>query len=278
MKYALVFISWALLFPALHAIGQQGAKDLMHLQYARAAQNTLDLYLPAQYTTKNPVVIMIHGGAWMMGGNEYTRKTSRDLRDSGFIVANVDYRYVSDSVHGKDLLTDIDSAVLYMQKIASSYHFRNSGYTMAGISAGAHLALLYGYTTRRKIRSIVALCPPTRLDDTGTLAFLQKNNLVRNAELLANAQYRKGEQPDQAFTELSPYAHIKKIPTLLFHSDKDELVPFEQSKFLYGKLQEKKVRSKLVVMKGKGHDAGMNNPDSERLVLSETVNWIKGNN
>ncbi len=278
MKYALVFISWALLFPGIRAMGQQGAKDLMHLQYARAGQNTLDLYLPASYTNKTPVVIMIHGGAWMIGGNEYTRKTSRDLRDSGFIVANVDYRYVSDSVHGKDLLTDIDSAVLYMQKISSSYHFRNSGYVMAGISAGAHLALLYGYTKGRKIRSIGALCPPTRLDDTSTLTFLQKNNLVRNAELLANSRYQKGVQPDKAFTEVSPYAHIKKIPTLLFHGDKDDLVPFEQSKFLYAKLQEKKVRSKLVIMKGKGHDVGMNNPDSEQVVLSETVNWIRGNN
>jgi len=250
----------------------------MHLQYAVAKQNTLDLYLPKTYTEATPVIIVLHGGAWMMGGNEYTDKTAKDLRNRGFVVANVDYRYVNDTVHARGLLMDIDKAVTFVQKKAIEYHFKTNGYHMAGISAGAHLALLYGYTSLKSIKSISALCPPTQLDDPATLAALQKNNLVKNVELLANATYTPGSLPGPRFTTVSPYAHIKAIPTLLFHGDKDDLVPYTQSIFLYEVLQQKKVISKFVAMEGKGHDCGMNQPDSEKVVLDEITKWVEAYN
>ena len=259
---------------AQNAKTAQTSKDLMHLQYATAKQNTLDLFLPKTYTEKTPVIILLHGGAWIMGGNEYTDKTAKDLRDRGFIVANVDYRYVSETVHGKDLLMDIDKAVTFVQKQAKEYHFTTTGYNMSGISAGAHLALLYGYTTAKSIKSIAVLCPPIQLDDPKRLADMQKHNLVKNVELLADATYVLGKQPNSKFTNVSPYAHIKQIPTLLFHGDKDDLVPYAHSVFMYESLQAKGVPSKLVTMTGKGHDCGMNDADSEKQVLDEITNWV----
>lgn len=249
-------------------------KDLMQQRYGKFSQNTLDLYLPKSITPKTPVIIMLHGGAWMMGGNEYTVKTARDLRDRGFVVANVDYRYVNDSVHCKDLLNDIDKAVIFIKNASKSYHFKSSGYHMSGISAGAHLALLYGYTSKQNIKSIAVLCAPTRLDDVAELEFIKNNGLIHNIELLADAKYNTDKDLDKKFTEISPYSHIKPIPTLLFHGDKDELVPYRVAPFMLQKLQAQKIRSKLVTMPGKGHDCGMNQPDSEKMVLDGITNWV----
>jgi len=246
----------------------------MKQRYGKLPQNTLDLYLPKSITQKTPVVIMLHGGAWMMGGNEYTVKTARDLRDRGCVVANVDYRYVNDSVHCKDLLDDINKAVLFMKKASKVYHFKNSGYHMSGISAGAHLALLYGYTSKENIKSIAVLCAPTRLDDNAELEFIKNNGLIHNIELLADAKYISGQKPNQNFTAVSPYANIKPIPTLLFHGDKDDLVPYRVAPFMLQRLQAQKIPSQLVTMKGKGHDCGMNQPDSEKVVLDGIINWI----
>ena len=271
MKNILPLIASLFLFVACDA---QESKDIMHLQYASAKQNTLDLYLPKTITPKTPVVIMLHGGAWMMGGSQYTEKTSKDLRDRGFVVANVDYRYVNDSVNAKDLLRDIDDAVTYVEKQAATYNYSPKGYHMAGISAGAHLALLYGYTTSKNIKSITALCAPSKLDDVAGLGDLQKNNLVTNVELLADANYIPGQKLGTEFTVVSPYAHIKQIPTLLFHGDADNIVPYSQSVFLYEELQKKSVKSKFVTMKSKGHDCGMNQPDSEKKVLDEITKWV----
>lgn len=250
-------------------------KDLMQQQYGKFPQNTLDLYLPKAITSKTPVMIMLHGGAWMMGGNEYTAKTARDLRDRGFVVANVDYRYVNDSVHSKELLNDIDKAVSFIKENSKTYGFKSYGYHMSGISAGAHLALLYGYTTKQDIKSISVLCAPTRLDDISEIEFIKSNGLLHNIELLADSKYIPGENPDQKFTDISPYAHIKPIPTMLFHGDKDDLVPYRVGIFMYGKLQAAKVKSKFITMAGKGHDCGMNQPDSEKLVLDGIEEWVK---
>lgn len=274
MKIIFFLLLNVFLLPVSYAAGHSDPKDLLHLQYAAAKQNTLDLYLPGTYSETTPVIILLHGGAWMMGDNAYTDKTAKDLRNRGFVVANVDYRYVSTTVHCSDLLRDIDKALTFIQNKSSIYHYKHTGYHMAGISAGAHLALLYGYTSHKSIKSIAALCPPTRLDEAETLNILQKSTLLKNVELLADASYIPGNKISRNFTAVSPYAHVKAIPTLLFHGDKDDLVPDAQSKYLYKVLTQKNLVAKFVAMQGKGHDCGMNQPDSEKQVLDEITKWI----
>lgn len=265
-----IFIT-CLLFLYAAATAQQ---DIVNLSYGTRNQNTLDLYLPKNYSPKTAVIIMVHGGAWMLGGKEYTTKTAKDLRNRGFVVANIDHRYVSESVHCKDLLADIDNAIAYMQKAAKKYNFSNEGYHMAGISAGSHLSLLYGYTKSRDIKSVSVLCSPTQLDTPEILTELNNKGLLNNVELLADAKYSGGQAVDRKFTMVSPYAQVKQVPTLLFHGDADTLVPYQQSELLYNVLQDKKIISKFITMPGKGHDCGMNDADTEKQVLDEISNWV----
>jgi acetyl esterase/lipase len=221
--------------------------------------------------------MMLHGGAWSLGGKEYTDKTARDLRDRGFVVANVDYRYVSEKVHGKDLLDDIGNAEKYMREISSQYGFSAKGYHFSGISAGAHLAMLYDYTRNSGVKSLAVLCGPTQFDTQENKKHIEKMQLAQVVERLADSKYGDGK-PGAAFTKISPYAQIKKIPTLLFHGDKDELVLYPQATFMIGKLQQAKVESRLITMEGKGHDCGMNQADSEKLVLDNIENWVRKHN
>jgi acetyl esterase/lipase len=275
MKNLFAILITFFLLQSFTAHSQTGPKDLVNLQYAADKQNILSLYLPKTYTEATPVIILLHGGGWVHGDLNDFKKTAEDLRNRGFIVANTDYRYVSDSVHCRELLLDIDKAVTFVQKSAKQYHFKGNGYHLAGISAGAHLALLYGYTSLKSIKSIVALCPVTQLDDAGLLAAAQKMNLVKNVELLANAAYTEGKALSAKFTTVSPYAHVKQVPTLLFHGDKDEYVPYTQSAFLYEVLKQKKVPSKFVTMQGQGHSCGMNEPATEKQILDEIVKWVE---
>lgn len=255
----------------------QNTSDILNLPYGKNKQQTLDLFLPKTFDTKTPVLIMLHGGAWSMGGKEYTNKTSKDLRDKGFVVANVDYRYVDANTHSKELLEDIDNAIAYLEEKGKEKGFSTAKINMAGISAGAHLALLYGYTTTRTIKSISALCAPSKFDDNKTFAHIQQLGLVDTISLLADDTYAAGEKFSTKIAAVSPYNKVKAIPTLLVHGTKDDLVDYQQSVDLYNLLQKKKVKSKLVTMDGKGHDVGMNQPESEEKVLSEITNWIKAN-
>ena len=218
----------------------QHQEDLINLMYGKNKQQTFDLFLPKTYTTSTPVLVMLHGGAWSMGGKEYTDKTSKDLRNRGFIVANIDYRYVSETVHAKDLLQDIDSAVVYLQEIAAEKGFNTGQFNIAGISAGAHLALLYAYTSNRNIKSISALCAPSKFDDAKTFKHIEKLGLVKTISFLADDTYSANKLSSR-FTDISPYQKVKQLPTLLIHGTKDDLVDYQQSADLYKKLQEKKI-------------------------------------
>lgn len=107
---------------------------------------------------------------------------------------------------------------------------------------------------------------------------IANNHLVKNVENLANAKYIPGEKVDMKFTDVSPYAHVKQIPTLLFHGDQDNLVPDDHSKFLFKVLKEKKVISQFIPLAGKGDDCGVNQRDSENMILDKITGWVKNFN
>ncbi|MBD3581469.1 alpha/beta hydrolase [Flavobacterium selenitireducens] len=250
-------------------------QDFRNLKYGEEAQQNLDLFLPVQHDRKTPVVLMLHGGAWSLGGKEYTDKTARDLRDRGFVVANIDYRYVSEKISAKDLLDDIALAETLMRQLSAKHRFASAEYHVSGISAGAHLAMLYAYTRNSGVKSVAVLCGPTQFDTKENQAHIERMQLAAVVEKLANSSYKKDEQPNAAFTAISPYARIKNIPTLLFHGDKDDLVLYSQATVMRNALEKAGVKNELVTMTGKGHDCGMNQPDSEKVVLDKIENWVK---
>lgn len=250
-------------------------QDLRNLKYGEASQQNLDLFLPSKYDAGTPVILMLHGGAWSVGGKEYTDKTARDLRDRGFVVANVDYRYVSDRLSAKDLLDDIGNAEKRMVQLSAKYKFSPANYHFSGISAGAHLAMLYAYTRKSGVKSIAVLCGPTQFDTQENMRHIGKLQLSSVVERLAGSKYGQSQKPNANFTAISPYARISNIPTLLFHGDKDDLVLHSQAILMRDALEKAGVKNKLITMTGKGHDCGMNQPDSEKVVLDNIESWVK---
>lgn len=258
------------MFVCFGSYGQ--TKYYPHLAYGKSSQQVLDLYIPDGNLNNMPVVILLHGGAWSMGGLEYTGKHAQDICNKGFVVANVDYRYVSAKISAKDLLADIQAAVTYVSNLSSKYGYAKKDYHIVGISAGAHLALLYGYSNKN-VKSITALCAPSRLDSAEVLEFLKKNGLLEMIEKLAGAKFNVNG-PNPAFVAISPFKNISNTPTLLIHGDADPLVNVSQSQNLYAELKTKEVESKLVIREGKGHDVGMNSVDTEIQNINDITDWI----
>ncbi len=60
-----------------------------------------------------------------------------------------------------------------------------------------------------------------------------------------------------ALANPTTYVHEGLPPFLIFHGDKDPLVPQCQSEQLYEKLQQAHVSSELVVVSGGGHGPGV---------------------
>ena len=266
MKHFFLFLVF------VHFISFSQTKHFSNLAYGKTSQQVLDLYIPDGNLKNLPVVILLHGGAWSMGGLEYTSNHAQDLCNKGLVVANVDYRYVNEKISAQDLLADIGTAITYVSDLAPKYGYAKNRYHIVGISAGAHLALLYGYT-KKDLRSITALCAPSRLDSPEALEFIIKNGHLDIIEKLAGTKLNSNG-PNPGFIAISPFNNISNIPTLLIHGNADPLVNISQSQNLYKELQDKGVETKLIIREGKGHDVGMNSPETEIQNINDITEWI----
>src|SRR5688500_20283507 len=65
-------------------------------------KHRLDIYLPAAADANLPVVIWVHGGAWMHGDRyadmSYMKKMIRSVLENGFALGSIDYRHSRSSI------------------------------------------------------------------------------------------------------------------------------------------------------------------------------------
>ena len=58
---------------------------------------TLDIYTPKSSRSTNPVLIIFHGGGWLMNDNSIMDQMSQYLAtNSEYVICNVNYRLLSD--------------------------------------------------------------------------------------------------------------------------------------------------------------------------------------
>jgi acetyl esterase/lipase len=278
MKYPIV-----ILFTAI--ISCSGSKNssstltslrLKNIVYGSFPSSKMDVALPAGRTPQTPFVIILHGGAWTLGDKGWGSRTQDSLFNHGIASVNIDYRYAdNDKTHYEELLKDIDSVISFCVNRAKEWNTRKTNFIMNGESAGAHLSLMYGYTTNRKISAIIAECAPTDFTDTAMLNHYQQAdpNVLQAIGKMTGAPYVKGAALPAQYFAASPVNHVKNIPTLFFHGTADQLVPYSQALTLEQKLKDKGVTYKFVPMPGAGHDVGFNTPEGRKLIYDEIVAW-----
>src|SRR5580693_1294088 len=127
---------------------QIASEKLENVRYGPFQRNVMDVYLPPDRTSNTPFVILIHGGAWTRAGKEDIRDFQDSLFAHGIAVASINHRYANDSdVHYPEMMQDVDRAVDYCQTQSKKWHTNTKKLVMSGARSGAHLALLYSYTT-----------------------------------------------------------------------------------------------------------------------------------
>jgi len=104
--------------------------------------NLLDIYAPKERVGTLPVIISVHGGAWVYGTKDIYQHYCMSLAKKGFAVINFNYRLAP---HNKfpAQLEDINELIKWMYDHATTYHLDTSLTFMIGDSAGAHLLALY---------------------------------------------------------------------------------------------------------------------------------------
>jgi acetyl esterase/lipase len=245
--------------------------------YGSNARNTIHVLLPKEVSSTTPMVLLIHGGEWKMGDKKDMLPVQQELVKEGIATASLNYRYASDSVHYKDLMKDVDDAVTYLNSHTKEWGMSNDHLSLIGISAGAHLALLYSYAydKRNHVKAVISLAGPTDFTDTAWLDQTAKINKLSSVEDLLGSTYEKGKPLSFSFSDASPIKHIKNVPTLMVHGTADTIVLYKQSMELNAALEKAGVPHKLITLDNANHDLGLANPATALRIKTEAVNWIR---
>lgn len=252
-------------------------EKLTNVKYGSYERNVMDVYLPANRSSKTVFVVNIHGGAWVQGDKELDRRLSEYLLSQGIAVANLNYRYAnSTDTHLPELLDDIDNAVKYLFSHSKEWNTRSNGFSISGESSGAHVALMYAYTRNPQIKAIVEACGPVDFTGVPILEHLKAANLFEVVNRMSGNKvvWNSGDAAPEAYTKTSPAKFVKKIPVMIIHGDKDEVVPIQQSYILENELKASGIDYKLVVVPGAGHLI-TKLPEDEQTVFRNTADWLK---
>ena len=253
----------------------------------------LDIYLPDEGEGPFPVIVSLHGGAFM-GCDKADMQVLPMLEGlkRGYAVVAVNYR-LSWEAKFPALVHDVKAAVRWIRAHAQSYHFDPDRIAAWGGSAGGYLASMLGTSAGvpeledlslgnpdqpSHVQAVVAWFGPTdflKMDEQLAERGLSpepgmEHNGPRSPEsLLLGEQITKipervkAANPETFITSSAP-------PFFLQHGTQDDTVPVQQSINFASKLEQVlgKDRVKLELLEGAGHGAPQfETPDNVKQVL-----------
>ncbi|MFT3825073.1 MAG: alpha/beta hydrolase [Chitinophagaceae bacterium] len=241
------------------------ATSFKNLSYGTDAQQKMDLYLPAgRDTFATPLLIMIHGGAWVEGDkadfNDFVSVLQQ--RFPRYAIANINYRLFTGGQNKFPTQeNDIRTAVQWLLGKSLEYKYSHK-IILLGASAGAHLALLQGYKydTIGKPLAVISFFGPT---DMTALYNAAANPYV--PVLLTQIMSGTPTQNPSLYQQSSPVRYVKAglAPTLLLQGGVDDIVPPAQATLLNNALQAAGITHQLVLYPSEGHGwTGANLDDS----------------
>ena len=127
-----------------------------NIAYDKFPDTRLDILYPkSSVPGLRPVVVLFHGGGWILGNKE-TMMTACCLPflEQGFVVANVEYR-LAPAALAPAAVDDALTAAKWFYDHAAQYHVDTKRLVVTGASAGGHLALMVGMTSPVPFAAIV---------------------------------------------------------------------------------------------------------------------------
>lgn len=231
------------------------ALNLVNQAYGTDPKQNLDVYLPAgRSIEETPLLIYIHGGAWIDGSKSEFLSFQSLMEKSfpGYAFVSIDYRLFNLNNGDNKFPTqenDVLKSIEYILNKTAGWNISNK-IILAGASAGGHLALLHGYKHQDigNIQAIIAFFPPT------DLAPFYGFNSITSALLAGLISGTPSEQP-RIYSASSPVTFINEnsIPTVFFHGTTDNVVPISQSEILKKELESFSVPFLYKSVPGQGH-------------------------
>ena len=246
----------------------------------------LDLYLP-QSENKLPVIIWVHGGAWLAGSkNDFV---PLDYLSDGYAIASINYRLSQHAVFPAQI-EDCKAAVRWLRANAKKYNLDPARFAAWGASAGGHLVALLGTTGDVKdfdtgqnlnessaVRAVVDYFGPT--DFLQMKAHSVPGGMPHGTPDSPESRLVGGpiQEKKELVKKANPITYVTSndAPFLIIHGDADPLVPHHQSEILASALEKAGVPVTFYTVKGGGHGI-FNDPNVPEMTKEFLAKYLKG--
>ncbi len=244
------------LFAAAHSLAAEPAPFLVTRNLTYADRNgtrlLLDAYVP-KADGPLPAVLVVHGGAWVMGDKDQLAAYAKGLAEQGFAAFAINYRLAPKSKHPAQI-EDCREAIRWMRTTGAKHKVDPDRIGAVGYSAGGHLVSLLAVTGRdaqadpgkvgTRIRAAVAGGAPVDFRE-----------VPRDAGLFT---YWLGDTRAKApglYVDASPSAHLTPddAPVFFYHGTKDWLVPEAPARAMSQALMKHGVASAFHTVKDADH-------------------------
>lgn len=211
-----------------------------------------------------PVIIFLHGGAWVSGSKDGFSFWLKQAAEKGFVAVAINYRLTQqDQLKTKNQFpfqaVDVRCAVRFLKASANTYKINPDKIALFGESAGAHLALMAGLAPEpwfkehsqylnqsNSVQAIGTFYAPTDLNSLWT----ENPNMQSNLEMVF-----RGKPGSEQFSFASPinYLNPQSPPLLNIHGTLDDVIPYSQALHLKDKSLTMNSRHQLITCDNEKH-------------------------
>lgn len=241
-------------------------KDYKEIEYknTNGVSLTLDIFdAKKELKGGSPVLVYVHGGSWVYGTKEIPDAISPLLdafREEGFAIISTSYELMRGEENFNKQICDVKDTIRWIYKNKEDYNFNTNKIGIIGASSGAHLSLMAAYSDNNdfiddeelsnypsKVKYLIDFFGPTNLNT------LDMDNVNWDLEQIINSV---GDNKDEVLSTYSPINYIDKNEpnTLIIHSRKDSIVPYENAEILYDELVDNNNKVNIITLEGATHD------------------------
>ncbi len=237
--------------------GLKTEKDIVFAthQGARKGSTSLDVYSPVK-GKDHPVMIFVHGGAWVIGNKHRVELKPAAFVEKGYVFVSVNYRLHPQGTW-KQQATDVAAAIGWVKMNIKKHGGSAENINIMGHSAGAHLAALvatdetYLKAENMKLSNLQSVI---LLDGAGYDIPLQiKTTDIRWFKNLMKKVFSTDEKVQQSASPISHIESKKGIPPflILYVANRENSKKLSES---FGKkLVEADVSAKVIGCQNKTH-------------------------
>lgn len=219
----------------------------------------LDLYYPDITQNNFPLVIHIHGGAFLKGDKQdHQLNPFLSLLEHGYVVGSINYRLSGEAIFPA-AVQDAKTAIRFLKFHAEKYNLDSNRFAVVGGSAGGNLCAMVGTSAHisefeknlpyygevdSSVKAVVDWFGPTdfsKMDEQLNLSQLGPcdHSLINSPESRYMGTPISIISKDVLIkADPATYVTDKMPPFLIQHGRLDHLVPYQQSVYLTNRIRE----------------------------------------